>query len=164
MKIGSTVFAGLVLAVGLVYGGMALNMPRGILSYPGPGLFPMIIGVFLITTALGCLLQEILPRKRGVNPSASLPPNLDSAAPGDRNIKKTFQLMALMIGYILVLKTVGFPISIFAFLLVAIRIFGFRRWFPALAMAAVIAVIAYVSFIVWLKVPLPLGILDEVLG
>lgn len=156
MKIGSTVFAGLVLAVGLVYGGMALNMPRGILSYPGPGLFPMIIGVFLITTALGCLLQEILPRKRGAN--------LDSATPGDRNIKKTFQLMALMIGYILVLKTVGFPISIFAFLLVAIRIFGFRRWFPALAMAAVIAVIAYVSFIVWLKVPLPLGILDEVLG
>lgn len=164
MKIGSVVFAGLILAVGLVYEIMALNMPRGRLSYPGPGLFPMIIGIFLILTALGCLLQEILPRKRGADPSASPLPNQDSAAPRDRNVKKTVQLTALMIGYTLALKPLGFLISICAFLVVAIRIFGYRRWLPTLAMAAVIAGISYVSFIFWLKVPLPLGILEEVLG
>jgi cytochrome c oxidase subunit IV len=164
VKIGSVVFAGLILAVGLVYEIMALNMPRGRLSYPGPGLFPMIIGIFLIVTALGCLLQEVLPRKRGAGPSASPLPNQDSAAPGGRNVKKTFQLMALMIGYTIVLKTLGFLISICAFLVVAIRIFGYRRWVPALAMAAVIAGISYVSFVLWLKVPLPLGILEEILG
>ena len=165
MKIGSVVFAGLILAVGLVYEIMALNMPRGRLSYPGPGLFPMIIGIFLIVMALGCLLQEILPRKRtGDGPSALPLPKPNSAAPGDRNVKKTFQLMALMIGYTLALKTLGFLISICAFLVVAIRIFGYRRWVPALAMAVVIAGISYVSFVLWLKVPLPLGILEEVLG
>jgi cytochrome c oxidase subunit IV len=139
-------------------------MPRGSLSYPGPGFFPLAIGVFLIVTALGCLLQEFLPRKTGEGPTASPLPSQDSAAPGDRNVKKTFQLMALMIGYTLVLKTLGFLISICAFLVVAIRIFGYRRWFPALAMATVIAGISYVSFVLWLKVPLPLGILEEVLG
>lgn len=164
MKLGSIVFAGLILAVGLVYEGMALYMPRGSLSYPGPGFFPLAIGVFLIVTALGCLLQEFLPRKTGEGPTASPLPSQDSAAPGDRNVKKTFQLMALMIGYTLVLKTLGFLISICAFLVVAIRIFGYRRWFPALAMATVIAGISYVSFVLWLKVPLPLGILEEVLG
>ena len=164
MKIGSVVFAGLTLAVGLVYEIMALNMPRGRLSYPGPGLFPMIIGIFLIATALGCLLQEILPRKRSAGTPASPLPNQDSAAPGDRNVQKTFQLMALMIGYTFALKTLGFLISICAFLVVAIRIFGYRRWVPTLAMAAVIAGISYVSFVLWLKVPLPLGILEEVLG
>lgn len=164
VKIGSIVFAGLALAVGLVYAGMALKMPRGSLSYPGPGLFPMVIGLFLVTTALGCLLQEILPRKSGANPLASPLTDQDSAAPEDRNIKKTIQLMALMICYVLALKTIGFLISIFIFLVVAIRIFGFRRWVPALAMAAVIAAISYVSFILWLKVPLPLGILEDVLG
>ena len=158
------VFAGLILAVGLIYEGMALYMPRGSLSYPGPGFFPLAIGVFLIVTALGCLLQEFLPRKTGEGPTASPLPSQDSAAPGDRNVKKTFQLMALMIGYTLVLKTLGFLISICAFLVVAIRIFGYRRWFPALAMATVIAGISYVSFVLWLKVPLPLGILEEVLG
>ena len=164
MKIGSIVFAGLILAVGLVYEIMALNMPRGRLSYPGPGLFPMVIGIFIIATALGCLLQEVLPGKRGAGPAAPPLPNQDSAAPGDRNVKKTFQLTALMIGYTLVLKPLGFLISICAFLVVAIRIFGYRRWFPALAMAAIIAGISYVSFVLWLKVPLPLGILEEVLG
>lgn len=164
MKIGSIVFAGLILAVGLVYEGMALYMPRGSLSYPGPGYFPLVIGVFLIAMALGCLLQEILSRKRGAGPSASPLPSQDSAAPGDRNVNKTFQLMALMLGYALVLKPLGFLISICAFLVVAIRIFGYRRWIPALAMAAVIAAISYVSFVLWLKVPLPMGILEEVLG
>jgi putative tricarboxylic transport membrane protein len=165
VKLGSIVFAGLILAVGLVYEGMALYMPRGSLSYPGPGFFPLAIGVFLIVTALGCLLQEILPRKQGAaDPSASPLPNQDSAAPGDRNVKKTFQLMTLMIGYTLALKTLGFLISICAFLVVTIRIFGYRRWVPALSMAAVIAGISYVSFVIWLKVPLPLGILEEVFG
>ena len=164
MKIGSIVFAGLILAVGLVYEIMALNMPRGRLSYPGPGLFPVIIGIFLIATALGCLLQEILPRKRGAGPSVLPLPNQESATSGDRNVKKTSQLISLMIGYTLALKPFGFLISICAFLVIAIRIFGYRRWVPALAMAAVIAGISYVSFVLWLKVPLPLGILEEILG
>jgi putative tricarboxylic transport membrane protein len=164
VKIGSMVFAGVMLAVGLVYGIMALNMPRGGLSYPGPGLFPLIVGLFLVATALGCLLQEVLPRKGGGGQPASPLPDRDSAAPPRRNVQKTFQLMALMIGYTLMLKTLGFPVCICAFLVVAIRIFGYRRWVPALAMAAVIAGISYVTFVLWLKVPLPLGILEEILG
>jgi putative tricarboxylic transport membrane protein len=160
VKIGSVVFVGLILAVGLVYGIMALNMPRGRLSYPGPGFFPIIIGIFLIATSLGCLLQEILPRKRTTGHSASPVTNQDSAAPEGRNVKKTFQLMVLMIGYTLALKTIGFLICICAFMVVAIRIFGYRRRVPALAMAAVIAAISYVSFVLWLKVPLPMGILE----
>ena len=161
MKIGSVVFAGLILAVGLVYEIMALNMPRGGLSYPGPGLFPTIVGIFLIATALGCFLQEVLPRKkRGGGPSASPLPDRDSAAPPSRNVHKTFQLIALMTGYTLALKTLGFLICICVFLVVAIRIFGYRRWVPALAMAAIIAGISYVSFVLWLKVPLPSGILE----
>jgi hypothetical protein len=163
VKIGSVVFAGLILAVGLVYGIMALNMPRGRLSYPGPGLFPTIVGIFLVATALGCFLQEVLPRKkRGEGPSALPLPDRDSSAPPGRNVKKTFQLMALMIGYTLALKPLGFLLCIGVFLMVAIRIFGYRRWVPALAMAVVIAGISYVSFVLWLKVPLPLGVLEAV--
>lgn len=165
MKIGSVLFAGAMLAVGLVYGIMALNMPRGRLSYPGPGLFPVIIGIFLIATALGCFLQEILPRMRGGEEPAAAPmPDRDSAVSPPRNVHKTFQLMALMIVYTLLLKPLGFLVCICAFLIVAIRIFGYRRWVPALAMAAVIAGVSYVSFVLWLKVPLPMGILDAVFG
>ena len=152
------------LAVGLVYEAMAMNMPRGSLAYPGPGLFPMIIGILLIATALGCLLQEIVPRMRSKDPAASPVPDEGAAAADKRNVGKTVQLTALMIGYIFALKPLGFPLAIFAFLALAIRIFGYRKWLPTLAMAAVIASLSYVSFVVWLKVSLPLGILEEVLG
>ena len=164
MNIGSIVFAGLMLAVGLVYGGMAMNMPRGSLAYPGPGLFPMVVGVFLIATALGCLLQEILPRMRSKHPPASALPDEAPAAAEERNVGKTVQLTALLIGYIFVLKPLGFPLAICAFLVLAIRIFGYRKWLPTLAMAVIIAGISYVAFVVWLKVALPLGILEEMLG
>jgi hypothetical protein len=164
MNTGSAVFAGLMLAAGLVYESMALNMPRGTLAYPGPGLFPLIIGAFMIAMSLGCLLQEIVPRMREKKPKDSLLPSADAADSEERNVAKTFQLTALMIAYIFVLKPLGFPIAICAFLVIAIRIFGYRKWLPTLVMAAIIAGISYVSFVLWLKVPLPMGILEDLLG
>ena len=164
MNIGSIAFAGLMLVVGLVYETMATSMPRGTLAYPGPGFFPMVVGVFLIVTALGCLVQEFLPRVSGRDPAAPSAASEDAAAVPERNLAKTAQLTALMIAYIFILKPLGFPLAICAFLALAIRIFGYRRWLPTLAMAAIIAGISYVSFVLWLKVPLPLGILEEVLG
>ena len=152
------------LAVGVIYEGVALSMPRGSLAYPGPGLFPMLVGAFIIATALGCLLQEIVPRLRTREPAASSLPGGNAGAVEGRNVSKTVQLTALMIGYIFLLKPLGFPLAICAFLALAIRIFGYRKWLPALAMAVVIAGVSYVAFVVWLKVALPLGILEEVLG
>jgi len=66
--------------------------------------------------------------------------------------------MALMVCYTLVLKTLGFLISISAFMVVAIRIFGTAGGFPPWRWRSLRG-ISYVSFVLWLKVPLPLGIL-----
>lgn len=161
MNAGSILFAAVMLVVGVVYESMALAMPRGTLAYPGPGLFPLVIGAFMIAMALGCLLQDLLPRKKAADASAA---KAEPAAADERNVVKTVQLIALMIGYMLALKPVGFPIAICLFLAVAIRIFGYRRWLPALAMAVVITAASYVSFVIWLSVPLPLGILEDLLG
>jgi hypothetical protein len=164
MKTGSIVFAAVMLAVGVIYETMALGMPRGNLAYPGPGLFPMVIGAFMIAMALGCLVQEFLPGKQAKLPAASPAPIEEPAAPEERDVMKTVQLTALMIAYIFALKPLGFPIAICIFLAIAIRIFGYRKWLPALAMAAVITAVSYVSFVVWLAVPLPMGILEDILG
>jgi putative tricarboxylic transport membrane protein len=175
MRFGSLLFAGTMLLVGVVYGRMALDMPRGSLSRPGPALFPLIVGAFLVATALGCVVQELLALRRAREAAApvpaapvpvvpAVPAPADAPADADRNVKPTFQLIALMIGYMLLLKPVGFPLAMFAFLAVAIRIFGYRRWAPTAAIAAIIAAASYVSFVLWLKVPLPLGLLEDVLG
>ena len=124
----------------------------------------MIIGAFMIAMALGCLAQDFLPKKKSAAAADTSATKEEAAAGEERDFMKTFQLIVLMIGYILALKPVGFPITICIFLALAIRIFGYRKWLPALAMAAIITVVSYVSFVVWLAVPLPMGILEEVLG
>jgi putative tricarboxylic transport membrane protein len=161
MKLTSLLFPGVMLAVAVVYEIMALNMPRGTITYPGPGFFPMAVGVFLIATVLGCLLQEILKRKPDPSPDS---PVAGEAVSVGRYFGKTFQLTALMIGYILALTPLGFPIAICIFMVISIRIFGSRHWVFAVVIAAVITVVSYISFVLWLKVPLPLGILEQILG
>jgi hypothetical protein len=164
MKIGSVAFAASMLAIGVVYETMGLKMPRGNLAYPGPGLFPTIIGVFLIATALACVIQELVSRKKSPERSAPLVPRDPASAPATRHIAKTFQLMALLVAYTFALKPLGFPLAIAAFVAVAIRVFGYRKLLPTLAMAGIIAGVSYVSFVVWLKVPLPVGLLEPLLG
>jgi hypothetical protein len=68
-----------------------------------------------------------------------------------------------MTAYGLALKPLGFPVAIFLFVLTAMRIFGYRRWLPALAVTAGLAAFSYATFILWLKVPLPMGIVGELL-
>jgi hypothetical protein len=162
MKLISILFPGMLLAVGVIYEVMALYMPRGSIAQPGPGFFPMGVGVFLIATTLGCLLQEILKNKAAGNrPGLS---SADMVASAGSKVSKTALLVALMIGYILALTPLGFPVTIFIFLAISTRIFGSRHWPLALVTAAIITALSYVSFVVWLSVPLPLGILEEVLG
>jgi hypothetical protein len=49
------------------------------------------------------------------------------------------------------------------FLVASIWIFGYRKWLPTLAIAAALTAVSYLTFVVWLKVPLPLGILSDLL-
>jgi hypothetical protein len=162
MKLSALLFPAVVVAVAAVYEVMAIGMPRGSIHRPGPGLYPMIVGVFLLTTALGCLAREILRLGRAsARSDAALPA---AGAPPGAAYGKTVPLMGSMVAYVLALQPLGFPVCICIFLLVAIRIFGFRKWVPALGMAVVLTAVAYVTFVIWLKVPLPLGILDDVLG
>ncbi len=162
MKLTSILFPGVMLAIALVYEIMALNMPRGTIRYPGPGFFPMVVGIFLIATVAGTLIQEILKRKPAKPSSGSQ--TASEAAISSGYFGKTFQLFALMIGYILALPHIGFPVAICIFMLISIRIFGSRHWVPALVLAVAISAFSYISFVLWLKVPLPLGILEKFLG
>jgi putative tricarboxylic transport membrane protein len=162
MKLSALLFPACMVAIALGYEIMAMGMPRGTLNHPGPGLYPMIIGVFLLATSAGCLVREILRIRRASAPSNDALQAADN--PSGAAFGKTLPLMGSMVAYVLALQPLGFPVSICTFLLVAIRIFGFRKWVPALGMAAVLTAVSYVAFVMWLKVPLPLGILDDFLG
>lgn len=155
MKAGALFFPAAALAVGIGYTVLAVGMPRGTLNHPGPGLFPVVVGVFWLATASGCLVTEIMRLRARAGPAAQPEPGPPMA--------KTLQLMALMVAYVPALQPLGFPVSICIFLLLAIRIFGYRRWAAAFGMALVLTALSYAAFVLWLKVPLPMGLLEDVL-
>ncbi|HSB67988.1 MAG TPA: tripartite tricarboxylate transporter TctB family protein [Candidatus Methylomirabilis sp.] len=162
MKNADALLAGFVLLVGIGYAGMAWWMPRGNISYPGPGFFPALVGLFMILTSAGCLVQAIASGK-SQDPSAVRDTPEAQAGRTTPSAGKAWGLLGLLVAYALFLKSLGFLIAIFLFLLASIRIFGYRRWLPSLGITAAIAAISYVSFVIWLKVPLPLGILGDIL-
>ncbi len=160
MKVADTLFAGFILLVGVIYAVMAWGMPRGHVAYPGPGFFPLMVGAFLILTSAGCLAQALLIRRPA--PDTTSPAPDETPAPG-RMVYRTGLLLGFLMLYAFLLKPLGFPIAIFLFVLAAIRVFGYRRWLPALGITLGLAVLSYFAFVVWLAVPLPMGIVGELL-
>lgn len=150
-------FSSVVLVVAIGYEAMALWMPQGSLKYPGPGYYPKLVGIFLIATALGCLIQAALARY-----SARPAESVGDAAPRPM-VGKTVALLGLLLGYGFLLTPLGFPIAICLFLLAAIRVFGYRKWAIIIVLAVGLTVVSYVTFITWLKVPLPLGVVGDLL-
>jgi putative tricarboxylic transport membrane protein len=156
-----TLFAGLFLAAGIVYEVMAFRMPRGRVGQPGPGFFPIIVGAILILTTAACLVQALMVIRSGS--SASKAADDEETGQGHRQTHKTWLLLGLLALYVLALQPIGFPIALTVFLLASIRVFGYRKWLPALGIAAALTVVSYLTFVTWLKVPIPLGILSDIL-
>ena len=157
MRSTDLAFSGFVLLMAIGYVAMALWMPQGSLKFPGPGYYPKFVGMFLIATALGCLIQAVVA-PRSARPSEPL-----AEAPPRAMVGKTVALLALLLGYVFLLTPLGFPIAICLFLLAAIRVFGYRRWTIIILLAVGLTVVSYLTFITWLKVPLPLGVVGDLL-
>jgi putative tricarboxylic transport membrane protein len=149
-------FSGFVLVVAVTYEAMALWMPQGSLKFPGPGYYPRLVGIFLIATSMGCLVQAALAR-RGSQATAPTTVGMPLLA------TKMVLLLVLLVAYALLLKPAGFPIAIFLFLLAAIRVFGYRKWAMTVLIAIGLTMLSYLTFISWLKVPLPLGFIGDLL-
>jgi putative tricarboxylic transport membrane protein len=161
MRAYDTLFAGLFLVAGIAYEVMAFRMPRGRIGQPGPGFFPIIVGAILIFTAATCLVQALMAIRSGS--SASKVADDEKPGQGHRQTHKTWLLLGLLTLYVLALQPIGFPIALTVFLVASIRIFGYRKWLPAVGIAAALTVVSYLTFVAWLKVPIPLGILSDIL-
>jgi hypothetical protein len=57
----------------------------------------------------------------------------------------------------LLLDPLGYPPSVLVLLVVLLRILGVTRWRMNLLISAVTTGVAYLVFVHWLKIPLPMG-------
>lgn len=159
MRIVDALFVGVVLLVGVIYELMALKMPRGNLAHPGPGFYPILVGIFFIFAAASCFIRSIVKGRAGAGARALAlgPDEQQTAVSTWVSLSKTIQLLGVLLFYGLTLQFLGFVITIFVSMVMSIRIFGYRRWLFSLLIAGIIVAISYLLFVVWLKVPLPRG-------
>jgi hypothetical protein len=82
-----------------------------------------------------------------------------TAGPDRGRLSRVAGVLVLLAAYVLMLEPVGYPVCTFLLVLFMLRGADPHRWATALGLAAVAAVGSYVVFAIWLRVPLPPGLL-----
>jgi putative tricarboxylic transport membrane protein len=139
-----------VVGVAALLGGILLAIAGWLLDpgtskLPGPGFFPLLIAVTMGGLGLWLLLRP----GRDEKPLRS-----------ESSRWSSFTLaLASIIAYAVLLQDVGYLISTFGLLLIQFRWVEKQNWRLSLLTAGMAAIISLVVFRVFLKVPLPPGIL-----
>lgn len=125
----------------------SLSIPVGTVAKPGPGFFPVGVGVFLCVAA-GAL---VLTRGRGLAAGGGL-----GSLPADSRARVGVTMLGL-VGFCLLLPWVGYPICAFLFVVLLLRRLGGGSWPGVVITAALSAALSHYLFGVLLGVPLPRG-------
>lgn len=120
----------------------------------GPGFMPFWLSVGLGITAAALLVRAV-----------TLPVNRFATAfyPEKAGALRVILVLAGYLLAIVLMKPLGMPISLAILTAITVPVFGSRNW-RTIALTAVLTLFGvYLVFGRWLGVPLPMGILEEVL-
>ena len=139
------------LVLAAVYGWQSTKFSAALeVDVVGPGFFPRILTV--VGLVLGFLLLFGRSDENAGGSAGESPSQLAAMTPA-----------ALLLGYVLVLEPVGFPISTLAFLAATFRYLGYPSWKGALLLAAIITAAIFGLFYIVLDLRLPLGVLARLM-
>jgi hypothetical protein len=140
--------AAVVLALGLALLGGALAFPYLVEGVPGPGFLPLLIAVGII--AAGLVLGVAAIRGR-------LAAEVQWAPPAGW-LRVGLMAATLAVAFVL-LEALGFLVVTTLFMAVMIFCLGERSWRMLATVPVLSAVALYAVFALWLRVPLPKGII-----
>lgn len=140
---------GVVLAVGLALLIASLGFTFLSAGTPGPGFLPLLIAIGIIASGVALLAGAL----RGSRVAAQ--PSWPSLA-GWRHV--SLMLVAMAAAF-LFLDELGFLVATTLFMAVMIYALGERSWRMLLTVPPLSALALYVVFAVWLRVPLPKGLI-----
>jgi len=131
------------LAVAIFATVQGLSLKLGSLNRPGPGFFPfwggVVLGLLSIVLVVSSRRRDAAGRSRSQSESS-----------------KPLVVVGALLGYLLLLETLGFVAITFLFLLLLFRLERLTWTFSAVS-AGVGALASYVLFQLWLKTQLPTG-------
>ena len=128
---------------------LSLTMPIGTFRNAGTGMFPLILGIVLMSLSVLFLLRLFL-KTQAMREKLST-----GGMPGSS--RPLILFFATMVLVILFFNRLGYPLSSFLLMLTLLRILGVRRWRLNLPLSFITAIVCYFLFVQWLKIPLPKG-------
>jgi hypothetical protein len=122
-------------------------MPMGRIRQPGAGVFPVISGFLLLLGSVSALWEGLKTRK---TESVELPAGSD--------LRRLLVLLGGILGYLVLLPILGQLISSTIFCFVLIRVLSSLSIWRVALYALVMAGSAYLLFVRFLMLPMPVGI------
>lgn len=139
-----------ILGVSLCIASMKLKF--GYFHKPGPGFMPFLSGAFLGLLGLMLTFSSFLKR---VSQEGELNRKKNSV-----NWKRVLIYISAIFAYALVLNSLGFLITTFIFLIVLFKLAEPKRFMVPIVLSLSSVILSYLLFWVWLRCPLPRGILS----
>ncbi len=140
------------LILGVVLCLVSLKLDLGKAVSPGPGLFPFLTGIFLLTLSIIHLIGLLFfPERNQVTAGKSFWKGV--------LWYKSLAVVVVMLAYILLLPILGYMLMTFVFLLFLGKAIHPQRWGTVSLVAALSAVLSYIIFGLWLNCQFPRGIL-----
>jgi len=142
------------IALSILSAGMisaALRLPYGNLHNPGPGFFPLWLGLILGGMSIALFVQTT----RGKESERTLKEILEE----DVRWGKVLLVLGALILYGFLMDTIGFLIVTFLLMIVLLRFIEPQPWKVVIGWALAGSVGSYLIFEVWMKLRLPKGFL-----
>lgn len=151
-RLADTVSGLFLIAVALVFGVAAHRLPTTIAAeFAGPSFMPTLLSIALAICGAGIVFQA-----RALPPTHRMPGWFEADRAGAIRIAVVAGATA---AYNLLLEPLGYLIVTFAFLVFLLRYLKVS-WFLNLVIGFIATVGTYALFVVWLKVVLPMGLLE----
>lgn len=128
---------------------VTLGYPRGISAQPGPGVYPLLVGLFLVIGCLGSSVEAWKKRSESV----------EKVWPQGSSRRRLLAILLASLSYIILLPYLGHPITGTLLMLVVFRVMRMKSWLVCIAVAATMGFGSYYLFKNLLGVQLPPGIL-----
>ena len=139
----------------LVLGGAylieSLNLPLGPAAQPGPGFFPLLVGIAMIAFSLRLLIRSL---KREESPAQKEDP-----FPKGKDLQRVVVIAATLIFFAVFLNILGYGVCSAILIGAVLRFLGLKSWARIFLISVLTAAFSYLLFASVLEAPLPRGVL-----
>jgi hypothetical protein len=136
----------LLVAAGYLVG--TLGMPRGTAEHPGPGLWPLAVGVAWIVISVLVIAEAAMSSEVGG----------EIELPTGRERRNVLIFVAVTIAFVVLLPTLGQYIAASLYAVAVIKLLGTMSWPRAVAFGVLLGAGISFAFITLLQIRLPVGL------